>query len=139
MADSNEKAQGPAAKVKGQVEKGVEAIRSTTGALVDHAKEVGGNALESVQSGANQMTEAVSGSLKSTARSIRENGPREGNMGSAAATIAQTFSNSANYLDTKGAKGIAADLNRLIENNPISSLMLGIGLGFLVGRASRRI
>ena len=36
----------------------------------------------------------------------------------------------------EGLQGIACDMTKMIKNNPIPSLLIGVGLGFLIARAT---
>lgn len=112
-------------------------IRNTAEYLVKEAKEVGANAGSYLQNNAETLTDTISGGLKATARTIREKGPQDGRLGDATSAVAQTFSNFANYLDGHRVTDITADLSHLIGKNPLPALLVGIGLGVLLGHASR--
>ena len=85
---------------------------------------------------AQSATDAVSGGLKATAASLRQNAPQEGQFKDAVSNVAQTFSNTAGYLDREGFEGITNDLSTMIKKNPLPSFIVGIGLGFLLSRVS---
>lgn len=123
MAAAKEQVAGAANYIADQSKQAVAA----TGAAVSHAASF-------VDQQAEGATDALSGGLKSVARTIRQNAPQDGYVGGAASEVAQTFSNAAGYLDREGLAGIEREISTLIKNNPISALMIGIGLGFLLGR-----
>lgn len=125
-------------KVSEQVGKSLDSVRSAAGNVVEQAKDAGTHAFAAIEERAEDATGSLSSGLKATARSIRENGPHDGSLGCATSSIAQTFSDSANYLDTQGLKGACSDISNLISRNPIPSFLLGIGIGMLMGRPSRR-
>lgn len=116
-----------------------DSIKSAAGYVIEQAKDAASNASKAgayLDGKAEDATAAISGGLKSAAQAIRDRGPHEGQLGQASAAVAQTFSDSANYLDEQGLQGIGNDITNLIKRNPIPALLIGIGLGFLVARAS---
>lgn len=125
-------------KASEQIGKSIENARSAAGDALNQAKELGGATLQAAEQKACEMTGTVSEGLKATARTIRQSGPQEGQMGVANSAIAQTFSNSANYLDNKGFEGILSDLGTVIGKNPVAAVIVGVGLGFLLGQTSKR-
>ena len=82
------------------------------------------------------VTSAGSG-MQSFAESVREHAPSGGMLGSAASAVADTLENTGEYLESHGLGGVADDLTNLIRRNPIPALLIGIGVGFLIARATR--
>ena len=76
--------------------------------------------------------------MKAAADAIRHNAPHDGRLGQASTAVAQSLTDTGAYLEREGLEGIAKDITTLIKKNPIPALMIGIGLGFLVARASSR-
>jgi ElaB/YqjD/DUF883 family membrane-anchored ribosome-binding protein len=126
------------AKASEQMGKSMENIRSAAGNVIEQVKDVGSSTLSSVEAKAGEAAGAISGGLKATARSIRENGPQDGHLGSANSAVAQTFSNSANFLDNGGLQGLVDDLSGFIGNNPVPAVLVGVGIGYLIGYASKK-
>ena len=81
--------------------------------------------------------DAVGGEMKSLAGTIREKAPRSGVLGSSAAGVASTLESGGAYLQEHNLHGIAEDATSLIRRYPLQAILAGIGVGFLVGRASR--
>ena len=94
------------------------------------------NAGTYLDSKAEEATTALGGGLKAAGDAIRQNLPQEGRFGQASSSVAQGLSDAGTYLEQEGLSGIGGDLTNLIKNNPIPALLLGIGLGFLMARAS---
>jgi hypothetical protein len=86
---------------------------------------------------AEQATAKVGDSMKSLAGTIRENAPHSGMMGSASSTVADTLESGGRYLQEHGLSGIGEDLTNLVRRNPIPALFVGIGIGYLIARATR--
>ena len=85
---------------------------------------------------AEDAASAVGGSMKSLAGTIRENAPSSGALRSASSTVADTLEDSGRYLQEQGLGGLGRDLTNLVRRNPLPALMIGIGLGFLIARAT---
>ncbi len=78
----------------------------------------------------------VGGTMKSLAGTIRENTPDGGPLGSAKSAVADTLESGGRYLQEHGLGGMGEDMANLIKRNPIPALLVGIGIGFLVARAT---
>jgi methyl-accepting chemotaxis protein len=121
-----------------------EQAKETASSLAGQAK----NAMSSVAQGAGdlacnvghkaeEMTGKVGSGMQSLAHTIRENTPSTGMVGQASGAVASTLERGGRYLEEEGLKGIGEDLTELIRRNPIPALFVGIGLGFLLARATR--
>ena len=49
-----------------------------------------------------------------------------------------TLDRSGEYLQTADLQMVRSDLERVIREHPIESLLVGVGVGYLVARATRR-
>jgi len=87
---------------------------------------------------AEDATSAMGSGMKSLADTIREKGPEGGTLGSATSAVASTLESGGRYLQEHGLSGIGGDMANLIKRNPIPALLVGIGLGFLIARATTR-
>jgi len=97
------------------------------------AAEVGDVAASKVDSA---MT--VTGAQMSTlAQTVRENAP-EGKAGEVAAKAADALDRGGEYLQVADLQMVRSDLERVIREHPIESLLVGVGIGYLVARATRR-
>ena len=139
MADLKEMAKGAFDASKAALQPSVDAVKN----VANQAQQAVAAAGEKVQGATSYLgeqaetaTDALSGGLKSAARTIRANAPQDGPIGQAAGNFAQSFSNTAGYLDREGLAGISKDLTSLIQNNPIPALVIGFGLGFLIARGT---
>lgn len=79
---------------------------------------------------------ALGSGLKSAGQSLREHAPHDGALGHASSAVARTLENTGNYLQQEGLKGLGTDLTQMIRNNPLPSLLIGVGIGYLVAQAS---
>jgi len=97
------------------------------------AAEVGDAAASKVDSA---MT-ATGEQMSTLAQTVRENAP-EGKAGEVASKAADALDRGGEYLQTADLGMVRSDLERVIREHPIESLLVGVGLGYLVARATRR-
>jgi ElaB/YqjD/DUF883 family membrane-anchored ribosome-binding protein len=77
--------------------------------------------------------------MTSLAGTIRERAPQESTWGTAATAVADRLQAGGDYLQEHGVGDMTDDLHALIRRYPVQSLLVGLGVGFLLGQmASRR-
>jgi ElaB/YqjD/DUF883 family membrane-anchored ribosome-binding protein len=103
-------------------------------AVADKAKD----AACSVGHTAEGATAAVGGGMQSLAGTIRDKGPSDGMIGKATSAVADTLESGGRYLQEEGLSGIAQDITNLIRRNPFPAILIGIGVGYLLARATTR-
>jgi len=103
---------------------------SQTGQAVTHAAEAAGHKAE-------QATASVGSGMQSLADTVRERGPESGVFGRANDAVASALDSTGRYIEDKNLSGMVNDLSGVIKNNPIPALLIGLGVGFLLGRAMR--
>ena len=118
--------------------------RNEASTATDKAREaVGhvGSALSSTASAVGQKADEAAGSvgtgIKSVADTIRQQGPQEGMLGNATRTVAGAIDQTGRYLEEKHLSGMADDVASVIKAHPIPAVLIGLGVGFLLGRALR--
>jgi hypothetical protein len=106
----------------------------------EKVKETAGNVASAVGSTvsekADAVTSAVGEGMKSMAETIREKTPHDGIVGSAGCTVAKTLEAGGDYIEHQGLGGMCKDLASMIRKNPLPALFIGIGVGFLIARAT---
>jgi len=113
--------------------------------IADKAKDVASNvagrardAASNVGQKAEDATHAVGSGIESLAGTIRENLPHSGVLGSASSKLASGLENTGRYLKEEGISGMAEDVTNMIRRNPLPAMLIGIGLGFMLARATLR-
>lgn len=112
-------------------------VASTASNMASTVAEKTGQAASFVGHKAKDATTAVGGGMESLADTIREHTPNSGVLGNAGAAMADTLESGGRYLQEHGLKGIGDDLTNVIRRNPVPALLIGIGIGFLIARATR--
>jgi hypothetical protein len=138
MQDMKDKAQNAATSV---ADKARDAASSAADKARDVASTVGhkvSDAASAVGHKADDATCSVGHGMQSLAGSLREKLPHEGMMGSASSTLADTIERGGRYLEQEGLSGVAEDLTNLVRRNPIPSVLIALGVGFLIARATTR-
>ncbi|HEX9273682.1 MAG TPA: hypothetical protein VGA01_15875, partial [Candidatus Binatia bacterium] len=84
---------------------------------------------------ANEAAPVIGEKMKSLASVIREKAPREGKIGTTATKVAGGLESASYYLQEKKFEHLGEDFKGLVRRYPLRSLLIGLGLGFLlVGR-----
>jgi len=107
------------------------------------AKDIGsqvaqkaGDAASYVGKKAEDATSSVGSGMKNLAGTIREKTGEKGMLGAAGTAVADTLESGGRYLQQQGLSGMGEDFTNMIRRNPIPALLLGIGVGFLLARAT---
>jgi phage-related tail protein len=132
--DAADKAKEAADKAKDAGSGLMDKAKQVAGTVAEKAKDVASNVGEKVDSGVS----AVGRGMESLAGTIRDKGPSSGILGGAASGVATALDTSGQYLEEQGLSGMAEDVTNLIRRNPIPAMLIGIGLGFLLARMTRR-
>jgi hypothetical protein len=111
-----------------------EKAREAASGVAEKARDLASN----VGQRAEDATAAVGSGMRSLAGTLRETLPHEGVVGSASSTVAGGLESTGRYLQDEGLGGLAQDMTNLIRRNPIPALLLGVGLGFILARATSR-
>jgi hypothetical protein len=113
--------------------------------VADKAKDLASNAAHRVEDmastaekKADSAVHSVGTGMEHLAGTIREKGPHDGVLGTASNKLANTLERGGHYLEEEGLSGMAEDLTNVIRRNPIPALFVGIGIGFLIARATSR-
>jgi hypothetical protein len=115
-----------------------EAVKNRASEAASNVADKAKQAASALGQKAEQTTHAMGSGMKSLSDTIRNKAPQEGMMGEAASSIAQGLESGGNYLEQAGIQGIAEDLTNLVRRNPVPALLVGVGLGFLLARATTR-
>jgi ElaB/YqjD/DUF883 family membrane-anchored ribosome-binding protein len=105
--------------------------------IVDEAR---GKAAEVGDAAANKVDSAMTATgeqMSTLAQTVREKAP-EGKAGEVAFKAADALDRGGEYLQTADLQMVRSDLERVIREHPIESLLVGVGVGYLVARATRR-
>jgi len=86
---------------------------------------------------ANEAATVVGEKIGSLAGVIRENAPHDGAVATAATAVVDGLESASSYLREKKFDHLAKDVTDLVRTYPVQSLLIGIGLGYLLARRPR--
>jgi ElaB/YqjD/DUF883 family membrane-anchored ribosome-binding protein len=140
-----DKAQEAAGAARQTAQEAGHRAQETASALGHRAQEAASNVANQareVASKAGQKAESavssVGESMSQLAGTIRERAPQEGMLGTAAGAVADRLQSSGQYLQQHGLSDITEDLGAVIRRYPVQSVCVALGIGWLLGMASRR-
>ena len=108
--------------------------RQAAANVADKAKQ----AASTVGQRAEDATHGLGSGMKSLGETLRDKAPQGGVLGGAASTVAGGLERGGQYLQEEGISGMASDLTDMIRRNPIPALLVGVGIGFILARATSR-
>jgi ElaB/YqjD/DUF883 family membrane-anchored ribosome-binding protein len=121
-----------------------EKAREEANTAVDKVKEAATHSGQAVSSAASavghkadDLTASAGSGARSLADTVRQQGPSEGMLGRASRAVADTLEQGGKYLEENKLSGMADDFGEMIRRNPLPAVLIGIGIGFLLGRAMR--
>jgi len=111
------------------------------GEAVSHAASAVGqtvsNAAGAVGHKVDQVVAAAGTGMQSLADTARRNLPHDGYLGAASKAVADGLDSAGKYVEDKSLSGMTGDLGTLIKNHPIPAVLIGLGIGYLLGKALR--
>lgn len=102
--------------------------------VVDKTQDLGAQAVNR----ADAATTTVGGKMTDVAQTIRDNAPTSGPIANAAGTAADTLERAGSYLKQQDLSEMRADVEGIIRRYPVQSLLVGMGVGYLLARSMRR-
>lgn len=94
---------------------------------------------EMVKDAASGATPTTEGAASCVVRKAEAATAAVGGMaGAAASAVSEGIANTARHLRRDGLPGIAGDLTNLVRRHPIPAMLVGVGVGYLVSRATTR-
>lgn len=131
-------------KTEQPIERAGDRAKEAASGMMDKTKEAASNVAQSASEFASdagkkaeEAATAVGGGLKSLAQALREKAPRGGALGVASSSVADSLERGGRYIEESGFSGIGAGLTSLVRNNPLPAFFIGMGLGFLIARATK--
>jgi len=106
----------------------------------DAVSSVGGmvnQAASAVGKTADNLASSAGGGIKHLGETLGEQAPHEGVLGNASQAVANTLKEGGKYIQDAGLSGMAEDVTELIRRNPVPAILVGMGIGFVIGRAMR--
>jgi uncharacterized protein YjbJ (UPF0337 family) len=120
-----------------EVERRFKEFRDKTGGSVANmtakAQDLGAAAANK----ANEAATVVGEKIGSLAHVIRENAPQQGAVATGTTAVADGLESASSYLREKKLDHLAKDFTALVRTYPVQSLLIGVGLAYLLARRMR--
>jgi len=111
--------------------------RDAAGHVGEALSSAASSAASNVGHRAEQAVGATGRGFESLADTVRERGPNSGMLGTATKAVADTLDSTGRYIEQRNFSGMGEDLTNVIQRNPIPAVLIGLGIGFLLGRTLR--
>jgi len=136
-----DKAREAAGQATEKAREGLAGAASSAREAAGHVGEALSGAASSAASNlghrAEQATTAAGRGFENLADTVRERGPSSGMLGGATRAVADTLDSTGRYIEERNLSGMGEDLTNVIKRNPIPAVLIGLGVGFLLGRVLR--
>jgi hypothetical protein len=93
---------------------------------------------ETAATKANEAAPVIGEKMKSLANAIREKSPHEGKLGTTASKVAGGLESASRYLHEKKFDHLGEDFRGLVRRYPLRSILIGLGLGFLLAGRNKK-
>ena len=113
-------------------------IQQKVGTLAEDTQAKAQELTTRASEGLNEAKAAVGKKMGSLAETIRRNAPQEGSVGSATQSVANSLSAAGSYLEEHTFEDFSKDMTSVIRRYPLQSLLVGVGIGYLISRGSER-
>lgn len=115
-----------------------EDARAKTTEVLDTAKQKTAEATAAASDQANDVMTSAGSQMSNLAQTVREKAPVEGRAGEIAANAADALDRSGRYLQDADPQMVRRDLEQIIREHPIEAMLVGLGIGYLLARSTRR-
>jgi len=132
--DTRMRAEGMAEEAKDKAQDIKAKAEDVLDTAKDKAAEVGAQASDKIDSAMTTAGEQM-GSL---AQTVREKAPSDGPISDVAQSAATALERGGSYLEQADVSAVRGDLEMMIRKHPIEALLIGVGLGMLLARSTRR-
>ncbi len=112
------------------------------GEMTSHAAsavgEMASQATSDVGKKADDLTASAGAGIQGLGDKLSKNTPHTGLLGDASQAVARKVKDGGEYLSDAKLSGMTEDVAQLIRRHPIPVVLIGIGLGWFLGRILRR-
>lgn len=137
-SDMKQKAQSSADELTGKAQEKAGQLSDKADEVTGKAQEKAGEMSDKAHDQADKGIDAASSGLGSAADTIRQQGEqRGGTVGTAATKTADTLESASKYLRDKDSDQLVKDLESLVREKPVESLLVAAGVGFLLSKLFR--
>jgi len=138
MHNVADKAKDAAHNVADKAKDTAHSVVDTARDAASHAGQAVSGAASTVGKKAEEWTADAGHKVSSLADTVRHQGPGgSGMLGKANEALAEGLDSAGGYMSDKNLSGMMSDVTDLIKRNPIPALLVGLGIGYLLGKSLR--
>lgn len=116
----------------------IDTAKHKTTEAIDTAKQKTAEATAVASDKATDVMTSAGDQMANLAQTVRDKAPVEGRAGEVATTAADSLESAGRYLQQADPQMVRMDLERVIREHPIESMLVGLGIGYLLARTMRR-
>lgn len=100
--------------------------------------EMASHAASNIGESADNLAASAGRSVQHLGEQIGRSTPHSGMLGSMSQSVARTVSEGGEYIESSKLSGMGEDLARVIRRNPIPTIFIAMGLGWMASRIMKR-
>lgn len=121
-------------KVAGAAHRVAQRTREVASNVKTRASEIGSRVVERTDA----VMSAAGERIENLGHTLRDRASEEGRVGKVLSRTAQALEHGGQYLQESTPTDVRMDLEDVMRRRPITTLLVGAGIGFLIARALRR-
>jgi ElaB/YqjD/DUF883 family membrane-anchored ribosome-binding protein len=125
--------QNAADKARDMARGAVESARDTATGVMDRARDVAGTVADKACDAAGNVADTARDWASGAVNAVKDSGV----VNKAEEYVSEAWETGSRYVHEHNIKDMADDVAGVIRRNPIPALLIGVGVGFLLGRSLR--
>lgn len=133
--DMTSKARDKASEVQDKAGQVGEQVQDKAREMTEQVQDKASQVSEQAHTMSDKGIDSAASGLDQAASMLRQQGEgREGAIGTAAATTADTLESASSYLHEKDTDQMMSDLEALVRKRPVESVLVAAGVGFVLSK-----
>ena len=134
----NDQEQGTGQDVKAKVQDTAQNVQAKAQQVASDVKDRASEYSAKAAEQADSATTTAGEKLSDVAQTLREKAPATGTAATVADKTADTLDRAGTYLQNQDVADMRADLENIIRRHPMEAMLVGLGIGYLLARSTRR-
>lgn len=120
------------------VQQAMSHVRQAGNYLAAAFRDAAGDTMNQLEAKADQWAESTGSKIKEMGANLASDPASAGVLDTVSNAVAESMVQGGDYLQNAKVSGTKDDLAKLIRRHPIASLAIAAGIGWLVGRSTRK-
>lgn len=113
-------------------------IGKMAGAAASAVGNMASQAAENLSDDADYLASSAGRGVQRFGEQLSRTAPHSGMLGDVSQSVAHSITEGGEYLESSKLSGLGKDLTKVIQRNPIPTIAISIGLGWLASRMFRK-